>query len=193
MQQPMPYSPQRPQNQSSGSQLWIVVLVVLGGLVVFGGILAVLAISGVRKYLQNAKMAEALSSVSAIGRAAETSYETESPPTLCARASKPVPESINMVTGKKYQSSSVDWSRDAAANAGFACLHFDVDVPQYYQYDYDTTGSASRQAEGDGFRAIAKGDLNGDRHTSSFILTGRIGKSGALEINPSIAQTDPTE
>lgn len=191
--QQMPYPQQPPQNQSSGSQAWIVVAVILGGIVVFGGILSVLAISGVRKYLQNAKMAEALNTVGAIGRDASASFEADSPPTLCARASKPVPELVTMIAGKKYQSSSADWTRDATANAGFACLHFEMAMPQYYQYDYDTTGSASRQTPGDGIRAIAKGDLDGDGHTSTFILTGRVGKSGALELDPSIAQTDPTE
>ncbi len=193
MQQPMPYPGQRPPSPSSGSQVWIVLACVLGGIVVFGGIMAVLAISGVRKYLQNAKMAEAMNSVATIGRLASDTYNAGTDEKLCPRASRPVPESIAMVAAKKYQSSTADWNRDAAANAGFSCLRFEMAMPQYYQYDYDTTGSASRQAPGDGFHAIAKGDLDGDGKTSSFVLGGRIGKSGDIEMDPSIAQTDPTE
>jgi hypothetical protein len=98
-----------------------------------------------------------------------------------------------MVAAKKYQSSTADWSRDAAANAGFACLRFEMSSPQYYQYDYQVTGSASRQAVGDGFQAIAHGDLNGDGAVSTFMLPGRIDRSGSLELATTIAQTNPTE
>jgi type IV pilus assembly protein PilA len=193
MQSPMPYPQQPQQPSSSGSNILVIVVVALVGIVVLVGILAVLAISGVRKYVQNAKTAEALNSVGAIGRSAATSYESESPQKLCARASKPVPELVSMVSGKKYQSSTVDWSRDATSNAGFACLRFEMSSPQYYQYDYQVTGSASRQAAGDAIQAIAHGDLDGNGVASTFSLTGRIGKSGTLDLDTTVAQTNPTE
>ena len=193
MQQPMPY-PQPPQRPaSSGSSTVVIVVVAIVGIVFLVGILGVLALSGVRKYLQNAKAAEALNSVGAIGRSAATSYESESPPALCARASKPVPETIGMVSGKKYQSSTIDWSRDAASKAGFACLHFEMSSPQYYQYDYQVAGSSSRRAVGDSFHAIAHGDLDGDGAESTFDLEGHIAAGGTVALSPTVAQTNPTE
>lgn len=189
----MPY-PQQPQQPKSGaSTAVIVIVIVLGCIVVFGGILAVLAIFGVRSYLAAAKSAEAINGVGTIARMAESSYSEENPETLCASATQPVPDSITMVAGKKYQSTTVEWSRDAATNAGFSCLKFDMSMPQYYQYDYKTSGSASRQAPGDGFRAIAKGDLDGDGNASEFSLAGKIDPSKTLVLETTVTQVNPKE
>src|SRR6202163_900380 len=95
------------------------------------GILAVLAIYGVRKYIANSKTAEARNSLGQIGKDAATAYEKESMAagvlaqgsstavlrSLCKSASTPVPGTIAGVSGKKYQAKAAigsDWSADSA-------------------------------------------------------------------------------
>jgi hypothetical protein len=98
-----------------------------------------------------------------------------------------------MVQAKKYQSSPAEWQREASANAGFACLKFEMSSPQYYQYDYRRVGSASGRAAGDSFHAIAHGDLNGDGVESTFDLEGHITAVGVVALSTTVAQTNPTE
>jgi type IV pilus assembly protein PilA len=161
---------------------------------VLGGILATLAIYGTRKYIANAKTAEARNALAAIGRDAVAAYEREqggaTPHRLCPSASRPVPVSVASVTARKYQSSPAEWQVDAASHAGFACLAFEMDRPQYYQYSYAAHG---RGAAGDGIEATATGDLDGNGTTSLFTLTGKVGADGALVIAPSLVERDPTE
>src|SRR3954465_13235498 len=92
------------------------------------GVLAALAIYGVRKYLLNAKTAEARNSIGQIAKDASTAYERESMAgtvlvagtsalvsnTLCLSAGASVPAAIGSVQGKKYQSSQAagaDWNK----------------------------------------------------------------------------------
>src|SRR5215510_7041468 len=86
------------------------------------GVLAALAVYGVRKYLLNAKTAEARNSVGQMAKDAKAAYERESmtsailgPGTsallsnnLCLTSTtKPnVPAAVTSVAGKKYQSSA---------------------------------------------------------------------------------------
>src|SRR4051812_41627913 len=109
------------------------------------GVLAALAIYGVRKYLLNAKTAEARNSIGQIAKDASTAYERESMAgavlgagtsaavsnTLCLSATASVPAAVTAVTGKKYQSSQAagaDWNKDALVvpPTGFACLKFSM-------------------------------------------------------------------
>lgn len=163
------------------------------------GILAVLAIYGVRKYIANAKTAEARNALGQIGKDASTAYEKESmaglvlsfgsvagvSKTLCANQPAPIPAAMAAVQGQKFQSTPSAWS-PTAANAGgvltptgFGCLKFAINDPQYYQYNYQS-GNAQPQApalgaNGAQFVATAQGDLNGDGvNFSSFTLTGAI-------------------
>jgi type IV pilus assembly protein PilA len=162
----------------------IVVLAVLGmcGLVV--PILAVLAVYGVRKYLANAKTAEARNALGQIARDAAMAYERDH--ALCPSAHA-VPASMTMLRGMKYQSAAADWEADAPRHAGFSCLGFSLDGPQYFQYSYAV--SRANPAE---FVATAHGDLNGDGKESTFIVRGEV-KGGKLLISPRIEETDPEE
>jgi len=163
----------------------IVVLCVVGFFVVFGGIFAALAIHGVRRYLANAKQAEARNSLGQIARDAATAYARDG--ALCASASSPVPRSMSALKGMKYQSAAGEWQVDRARNAGFACLGFSMDTPQYYQYSYTVPAGHP-----DEFDAVAHGDLNGDGQASTFRIRGRV-INGVLEVAPNVEETSPEE
>jgi type IV pilus assembly protein PilA len=177
--------------------VWLIVaLGFLSFVVLLVGTLAALAIHGFTRYRQAAKLAEAKSGVGQMARSAAAAYEHEQldasgryHQALCASASSPVPKDMIDVRGKKYPSTPADWEADRATNAGFACLGFTWQVPQYYQFDYQATGSPTL----DRFQAIARGDLDGDGMTSSFVLEGRLGPAGTLVVSPALIETDPEE
>lgn len=163
------------------------------------GVLAALAIYGVRRYLASAKTAEAKNAVGGIARSALAAYERESEASqivvegssaaqanhdICktggAIPSLPVPASMAAVQGKKYQpdtSVGKDFETGDSLN-GWRCLRFEISSPIYYQYDYTiapkfTTGQAA--FSGTGFEASAQGDLDGDATTfSQFSRTGQV-------------------
>lgn len=168
------------------------------------GVLASMAIYGVRRYLLHSKTAEARSGLGRLAKDASASYQREVmdpaiiPPrgstpvtnNLCDTATKAVPDDPEMVKGKKYQSSLSEWRIDADdQGVGFACLGFYMSEPQYYRYSYAATGiKTSNQA----FTAMAEGDLNGDDIKSRFSLVG-MAASGAVWVSPNIAEDNPEE
>src|SRR5690606_20493414 len=105
------------------------------------GVLAALAIYGVRKYLANAKTAEARTAVGRIAKDAASAWDRETMASglitpgqsaaighaLCPTAGR-VPTDVPKAS--KYQSEPVNWSGDD----GWACLRFTMDAPQYYAY-----------------------------------------------------------
>jgi type IV pilus assembly protein PilA len=168
------------------------------------GILSVLAVYGVRKYIANTKTAEARNALGRMGNAVAIAYEKENMESsvmpqgstalysrqLCKSASLSVPQGIGQVQGSKYMSTSADWNTDAAGNSGFACLSFTIDEPQYYMYSYSARGSAS---PGDSFTGTANGDLNGDGIQSTFSYTGAISSNYVLTLAPNMGETNPEE
>jgi len=175
------------------------------------GVLAALAIYGVRKYIANAKTAEARNSLGQIGKDASSAYAREGMAgtvlalggtadvsnKLCTGATKSVPDGAGKIKGQKYQSSPEEWSVDAAAlHTGFACLKFTMTDPQYYMYSYLSNGAGDTTGY---FNAIANGDLNGDGTLSTFLLSGKIQTAGAgkggLEctVAPNLVETTPEE
>jgi type IV pilus assembly protein PilA len=203
-QQPQaPYPPQQgpgqqgpPPAKKSFPTCLIVGLVVLALMIPVGGIMASLAIYGVRKYIANSKTAEARNSVGMIAKLAIAAYEKENLSTrgpshrLCPSASHPIPLSMASVSGKKYQSSPSEWEEDSRRDGGFHCLGFALSLPQYFRYTYRAHGVG---LPGDGFEAIAEGDLNGDGVTSRFIVSGQIDAHGTLVVAPNIVETTPEE
>jgi type IV pilus assembly protein PilA len=173
------------------------------------GILAVLAIYGVRKYLANAKTAEARNSLGQIAKDQAAEYEKESMQTTVLAAGSSAALSRQLcdkdpsgatgvpgtakVTGSKYQSNAADWNQGAAVNppSGFACLKFTMDAPQYYSYSFLSTGASG--AAGNSFTATANGDLNGDGVLSTFSITGSINTSFILNIAPNMFEANPEE
>jgi type IV pilus assembly protein PilA len=170
------------------------------------GVLAVLAVYGVRKYIANAKTAEAKNSLGQMSKDAVTAFEGERMAasvlavgastaivrSMCAKSSASVPSTKGAIAGQKYQSNKADWSPagDVSANAGFPCLKFELTAPQYYMYDYQIVGTGS--AEGNTFTASANGDLTGDGVLSTFTAAGTI-QEGRLTASPSIGEVSPEE
>ena len=198
MAQPYPYTPPPaagpgmppiPPTRPS-SNTWIIVLAVCGGLLLFFAVLAILAVSGVRSYLAAAKSAEATSTVGALTRDAVEAYErerTDRGPELCASAPHAVPRSLADISGKKYMATTEEWT-DGQPGAGFGCLRFEMSMPQYYQYNYTSTGPQGR------FTVMAKGDLDGDGETSEFSQDGEVDRSSkSVKISPTLKQVRPKE
>jgi type IV pilus assembly protein PilA len=164
------------------------------------GILAVLAIYGVRKYIANAKTAEARNSLGQIAKDAATAVEREKGSqaivnpgnssalmrSFCANAT-PVPSGGKAPPGQKYQSQISDWGGDSTS--GWQCLKFSMEEPQYYEYEYTATDTSPTTGA---FTAFAHGDLNGDGNSSTFTVQGSA-QSGAIAISPNIQETNPEE
>ena len=160
------------------------------------GILAALAIYGVRKYLTNAKTGEAKTNVGRLAKDAVSAYEREnmSGALLSAGVSVasvhrlcptglPVPTSVPK--GQKIQPDATLWNDGLLANS-WQCLKFSVNTPVYYQYQYAAANIAdATQAS---FVASAVGDLNGDGVPSApWSYAGRI-----LEGSPGVMRLAPT-
>jgi type IV pilus assembly protein PilA len=163
------------------------------------GVLAVLAIYGVRKYIANAKTAEARNSLGQIAKDAAAAVEREKGTTAIlatgtqstlARAfcssSTAVPTTVP--PAQKYQSAPSEWNSGSSVQ-GWQCLKFSLEEPQYYQYQYLSTDQSSNTGS---FSAVAHGDLNGDSNTSTFLISG-LAYSGSVAISPNIQETNPEE
>jgi type IV pilus assembly protein PilA len=158
------------------------------------GVLATLAIYGVRKYLSNAKTGEAREMLGRITKDAKSAYEGEKMAGAVlglggsASATNQLCPSSNMIPSAvpqaaKYQSNPADWS----GNAGWKCLKFSITDPQYFAYSYTATAGAS-------FTATANGDLDGDGTASTFSMLGEIDStSKELRVSPNVNESDPEE
>lgn len=157
------------------------------------GLLAALAIYGVRRYMTNSKTAEARQAIGAISKGARAAFDgenwadsdtavldpaaksTQASHKLCAEAA-PVPTAIT--TGEKYQSQDSDWDDDA----GWSCLRFSISGPQYFRYDY-TPNEA-----GDAFTIQADAQLGGtDGDALTLTLEGAV-QGSTVTIAPTIKE-----
>jgi type IV pilus assembly protein PilA len=157
------------------------------------GVLAALAIYGVRRYLASTKTAEAKEKIGAISRGATAAYEREttdaqnvaegtesnaSSHALCESAT-PVPAAVPQ--GKKYQPKTTEGDDFETGDTltGWKCLKFNLSQPHYYQYHYTKNGMVAAPnntspCNADCYEAGANGDLDGDGAISSFAKTGEI-------------------
>jgi type IV pilus assembly protein PilA len=116
------------------------------------GVLAALAIYGVRRYLASAKTSEAKNSIGAIARGAVGAFERETTSQeivalgstgsnfshdVCDDAPA-VPDTLDKVAGHKYQANPADGEdyETGGADHGWKCLKFNMSSPQYYSYSY---------------------------------------------------------
>lgn len=162
------------------------------------GVLAALAIYGVRKYVTNSKTAEARQMLGRISKDAVGAYAREKmdgtllaagsatgvSQSLCTNSTL-VPSDFTLVQGKKYQSGAGDWT-GTDIQAGWRCLRFGIEGPQYYQYQYlgDTTAGT--------FSAVANGDLDANNTKSEFKMMGKV-ESGQVLVSPTVMETNPDE
>jgi type IV pilus assembly protein PilA len=168
------------------------------------GVLAALAIYGVKRYLLNAKTAEARNIIGAITKSAIRVYSGETmngallpaggssdaASKLCLTSGK-VPADVTKVEGKKYQSGGDEWSTvEMPQNLGFKCLRFSIDGAQYYQYQY--VSDATDTTSGTKFSVIAIGDLNGNKVYSTFQLDSEV-RNNIIASSPAIIETNPDE
>ncbi|MEZ4298268.1 MAG: prepilin-type N-terminal cleavage/methylation domain-containing protein [Polyangiaceae bacterium] len=167
------------------------------------GVLAALAIYGVRRYLASAKTSEAKNTIGAIARGAKQSFEREtanselvtaaaggnstgSNHALCLSATA-VPATAP--AGVKYQpgTGGVDFDTGDSIT-GWKCLKFSMTQAIYYKYSYTKGSSPLTSAKGgsptvsavESFEAGAEGDLDGDASTSAFAIVGEA--DGAKEM-----------
>jgi type IV pilus assembly protein PilA len=162
------------------------------------GVLAALAIYGVRRYLASAKTAEAKNTVGAITRAAVAAYERETYSNelladgatsasfmhqLCTSAAARVP--ATPPPAKKYQPSTADGADFNTGDgvASWKCLKFSLSEATYYSYLYVTgVGSGNSGATANGFEASAQGDLDGNG-TYSFFARGADVRNGTVVVS----------
>ena len=177
------------------------------------GILAALAIYGVKHYITNAKPAEARNSIGQMGKDAVTAYSREGMATaamalgastavsnqLCQSAGHTVPAAATSIAGKKYQSSPAEWMEAAGVNGqtGWNCVKFSMNDPQYYMYNYTGPAAATAGADGAAFTCTANGDLDGDGVLSTFTIAGVVhaaaNSKAVAVLAPNIAETAPDE
>jgi type IV pilus assembly protein PilA len=162
-------------------------------------VLAVLAIYGVRRYIANSKSTEAKNALGQISKDAAAAFEHESTTStivasggtstfvraLCD-SSTMVPATVPAAT--KYQSQKSDWN-SGSATAGWQCLKFTMEQPQYYSYQYVASNTSATSGA---YQIDAYGDLNGDSVTSHFWVNGSV-QGGQLTTSPTVQETNPEE
>jgi type IV pilus assembly protein PilA len=171
------------------------------------GILAALAIVGVKKYMTSAKSAEARNSLGTMSGLASQVWSGEkmvgdvikdgatigATHTLCEKADAKVPSDPKSIKGLKYQSST-DATKDyhvGTSIKGWKCLGFALDAPQYYMYGYTANVDATDPNKNT-FNTTAEGDLNGDDKLSLFERGAEV-RNGEIVLSPAIKETDADE
>ena len=166
------------------------------------GILAALAIFGVKKYVANSKTAEARNTLGRISSDGAAAWSKEimagsilgdgqtvaGANNLCSTSTS-VPATMDLVQGKKYQSNTTagqDYNT-GSSSVGWTCLHFTMEGPQYYQYTYLSP------AGGTTFTAQAQGDINGDGTVFSLFTRDALIRNGTVVLSPAITEVNPDE
>lgn len=159
------------------------------------GVLAALAIYGVRRYLASSKTSEAKNTIGAISRGATAAYERETTAaenlgegTTSAQANHAlcldaVDVPLVPPAGRKYQPSTANNTDFETGDTlgGWKCLKFGLTQPHYYQYQYHNGTSpaaggnpAACAGAGTCYEAGAVGDLDADSVFSRFARTGHV-------------------
>lgn len=134
-------------------------------------VIGAVAVAGVARYMRHARAAEAIGSVTAMGTGCVAAYDRSdaNEPTSGNHASRRFPSSATAtvpadrttVSGRRYQSASYEWDvvpwRD---------LKFSMSQVQSYAYDFQSEGIGAEAHA----RAIAEGDLDGDKEFSKYTL-----------------------
>jgi hypothetical protein len=145
------------------------------------GILAGVAVHGVRAYMRDAKLAEKTSTIDSIAKDyAEWWRHDDGTPRARRKlvALPPVPSDVPR--NAKYQSGTDDWK--AWREIGFA-----MSDPQYFQYGVEIAKGGKSGS------IVARGDLNGDGVDSIYRLEFHVtpGKPAELTFAPGVTATNP--
>lgn len=179
-------------------------LVELMIVVVIIGILAALAIYGVRQYVTNAKTAEARLALGRLSKDATSAFEGErmagallqlggtvgTSRRLCLSAANAVPAALQ-ASGVKYQPQASDWTGNDST--GWKCLNYQMDAPILFQYNYQSNQAAGAAPVGGttGFTASAQADMGGTFKLLSISgLVQGTGSTVTLTVSPSILEED---
>ncbi len=182
------------------------------------GVLAALAIYGVRRYLASAKTSEAKNTIGAIARGAKQSYERETANSqllvnpnggnssganhaLCGTAS--IVPAAGIPAGTKYQpgtGNGVDFDSGDSIT-GWKCLKFSMTQAIYYRYSYtkgnspvtSSHGGTPTVSGGESFETAAEGDLDGDAAPSAFALVGQADAANEMRVATQVYVFDEFE
>jgi type IV pilus assembly protein PilA len=156
------------------------------------GILAALAIYGVKKYLTNAKTGEAKNNLGRMGKDAVAAFQREAMDATLLPANEDTPAVHRLCSnaaanptavpaGTKAQPNPALWKSDV----GWRCLRFSLNDPVYYQYDYSATNETNVTTGA--FTAIATGNLDGDGTSNSWTYSGGM-LAGEIRLASTIAE-----
>jgi hypothetical protein len=167
-----------PPHTAGGLSPWAWFAIVVGLVVV----VLLFSVWGVRRYIGNAKSAEARMRLPVLANGAAAAYERDG--RLCPSAKTSVPATLSTIRGGFYTPRPFEFRE-----AGFDCIGVTEDTeissyPMYFLYDY--------RSSGDSFAVIAHGDLNQDGKESTFILRGRV-VNGHVKIADEMEITDEGE
>jgi type II secretory pathway pseudopilin PulG len=166
--------------------------------VALAAVLSALGMYALARYVKHAKTAEAIGSVSAIAEAAAAYYENSdgaqpvgtTPEAARAMRHFPPPSNgtvppMEMVRGKRYQSSLSDWNVPPWSD-----MRFSIPQPQYYAYAFDSQGSGV----GAKAQVTAQGDLDGNGVYSKYRLGVTVDASSfKAKVDKEIEKMDPEE
>ncbi len=152
-------------------------LVEVMAVVAIFGIIAALASAGVVQYIAHAKTAEATTTLAAFENGSRVVFQTQTDVSgtgggpfvhkFCPSATAKVPADV-----PKSRRVSANW-----AGEPWQCLRFTMTAQQYYQYDYQSSGTDTSAV----YFATAIGDLDGDEILSNFVLKGVGGSKGEAQ------------
>jgi type IV pilus assembly protein PilA len=143
------------------------------------GVLAALAIYGVSRYLKHSKTAEATRTLGSLETGAKAKYQKETivvvatgdtDHVFCGASSKDPADS-----GGNPQPAALPKAQKATGDYSgglWRCLNFSLNQPQFYQYDYTSSGAGSTNDAK--YTATATGDLDGNGTASLFTLKGKV-------------------
>ena len=141
------------------------------------GVLAALAIYGVSRYLKHSKTAEATRNLGSMETGSKNAFQTEVDQSgtgvgpfihqFCSSSTANVPATLPAAA--KVATTAADWG-----GATWTCLKFSINEPQFYQYSYTSSGTATAAV----YTAIAVGDLDGNTAQSRFTLIGQGSATG---------------